>query len=108
MAVVGHELVNAPSRGDVLEALERSGWGAIVLPPSWYPEEVSGALLEQFAEHIEEFVRHGYDVVCIGDCEGLREPLIRLALGMPEVIPAEPGSELVEALTRRASKPVAR
>ena len=108
MAVVGHELANTLSSGDVLGVLERAGWGAIVLPPSWYPDDVASSLLEQFAEHIEEFVRHGYDVVCIGSCDGLREPLARLGLGMPDPIPAQPGPELVDALNRRAAKPAAR
>src|SRR5947209_6410739 len=89
IAVVPSELVNDGALDfDVLEVLEQNGWGAIVLPPRWYPSELAGDLLTQFAEHIEEFVRHGYDVVCVESCEPLCAPLAALDIPMPDTAPA--------------------
>jgi hypothetical protein len=96
VAVVASELVN--SDVDVLRVLERAGWGAIVLPPAWYPDDVATGLLVQFAEHIEEFVRHGYRVVCIGSCDGLAAPLAELGARLPEQITAGTEEELVKLL----------
>jgi hypothetical protein len=88
--VVADELINsAPPSFDALKTLESAGWGVIALPPSWYPDDVRAQLLEQFAEHIEEFVRHDYAVVCLGACDALAEPLGHLGLQMPpSIIPA--------------------
>jgi hypothetical protein len=90
IAVVADEMANSQAAGfDVLEVLERAGWGAILLPPAWYPADVHADLLIQFAEHVEEFMRHGYEVVCIGPCESLAEPLAQLGVAMPpSVTPA--------------------
>jgi hypothetical protein len=102
IAVVADELVNSATAGfDVLKVLERAGWGAMVIPPDWYPDEVRAELLVQFAEQIEEFVRHGYKVVCVGNCKTLAEPLAHLGVDMPEsVIPAD-GRKLSGFLRRR-------
>jgi hypothetical protein len=103
VAVVSDDLVNAHAGGfDVLAVLEQAGWGAIVLPPAWYPAELSANLLTQFAEHIEEFLRHGYDVVCVGSCEGLSEPLAALGVSMPESRTPSRAEELSEFLDQRA------
>jgi hypothetical protein len=96
VAVVPSELVNGDL--DVLGVLERAGWGAIVLPPSWYPEDVTNGLLAQFAEHIEEFVRHGYRVVCIGSCDRLSAALGELGIELPETIDARTEEELTRHL----------
>jgi hypothetical protein len=96
VAVVPSELVNGDL--DVLGVLERAGWGAIVLPPSWYPEDVANGLLVQFAEHIEEFVRHGYRVVCIGSCDRLSAALGELGIELPETIDARTEDELIRHL----------
>jgi hypothetical protein len=103
MAVVTDELVNTPPPGlDVLGVLERTGWGAIVLPPSWYPDDVKTELNEQFAEHIEEFLRHGYSVVCVGSCEPLTAPLTALGLAIPDSISPSDDAELEQFLGDRA------
>lgn len=102
IAVVANELINgAGAAFDPLEALERSGWGAIVLPPPWYPNEVAAGLRVQFAEHIEEFMRHGYEVVCIGPCDALAEPLAALGVAMPESITPQDERELSGFLRRK-------
>lgn len=107
IAVVPDELVNDGASGlDVLEVLEQCGWGAIVLPPSWYPRELAEDLLTQFAEQIEEFVRHGYDVVCVGSCAGLVAPLERLGLAAPDSAP-DP-DDLASFLRARPDPPARR
>jgi hypothetical protein len=91
VAVVADELVNpAPGAFDALAVLEPAGWGVIQLPPSWYPDDVAAPLLEQVAEHVEEFARHGYDVVLVGARQGLAEALAAVGTALPEAI--EPGS----------------
>jgi hypothetical protein len=102
IAVVPDELVNDGALPfDVLQVLDQSGWGAIVLPPGWYPPELAGDLLTQFAEHIEEFVRHGYDVVCLDSCEALAAPLAQLGIALPDTISAAGSGELAESLLER-------
>jgi len=98
VAVVASELVNGDR--DLLAVLERARWGAIVLPPAWYPEDVATGLLLQCAEHIEEFLRHGYQVVCIGSCERLSAPLGELGIELPETITARSEDELLRLLDR--------
>jgi hypothetical protein len=98
VAVVASELVNGEL--DLLAVLERARWGAIVLPPEWYPEDVASGLLVQFAEHIEEFLRHGYQVVCIGSCDRLSAPLGELGIELPETISARTEDELLRLLER--------
>jgi hypothetical protein len=99
LAVVADELVNAPPPGlDVVGVLDEHGWGLIVLPPSWYGDDVASDLLVQVAEHIEEFVRHNYRVVCIGGCEALALPLSELGVAMPDTIKPGRDEELRAAL----------
>ena len=96
VAVVASELANGDL--DVLGLLERAGWGVIVLPPAWYSADVANGLLVQFAEHIEEFVRHGYRVVCIGSCDALSVPLGELGVELPETITAGTEDDLLRDL----------
>lgn len=104
VALVAEELVNASSGGlDALAVLGRAGWGAIVLPPSWYPHAVAADLLDHVAEQVEEFVRHSYDLVCIGSCEPLTDALARIGVEMPETIAPAGEAELVSFLARRRS-----
>lgn len=92
VAVVADEFVNPAAGGlDALAVMERAGWGVVQLPPAWYPDDVAAGLLEQVAEHVEEFARHGYDVVLVGARQGLAEALAVAGAALPETI--EPGSE---------------
>ena len=87
VALVAAELVNPPAGGlDALAVLEAEGWGAIVLPAAWYPDDVAGPLLEQVAEQVEEFARHRYDVVRVGDRAGLAEALAALGVAPPPAL----------------------
>jgi hypothetical protein len=102
IAIVANELVNGEEVGfDVLAVLERAGWGAILLPPAWYPDEVAADLIVQFAEHVEEFVRHGYEVVAVGSCDALSGPLGQLGLEMPDSITPADEAQLSEFLRSR-------
>ena len=92
IALVAAELLNPTDGGvDALAVLAGAGWGVIQLPAAWYPDDVAGPLLEHVAEEVEEFVRHGYDVVRVGDRAGLTEALARLGIDDPPAItPATP------------------
>jgi hypothetical protein len=93
VALVAAELVNPPPGGlDALAVLERNGWGVMALPAAWYPDAVAAPLLEQVAEQVDEFARHGYGVVLIGSRAGLDEALARLGRAAPPTL-AEPKDE---------------
>jgi hypothetical protein len=91
VAVLADEYVNPrPDSFDALEVLRDEDWGAIQLPPVWYSDAVAAPLLEQVAEHVEEFARHGYDVVLVGGRDGLREALQQV--GARELEPLHPAT----------------
>ena len=91
IALVADELVNPPADGiDALDVLRDEDWGVIQLPPAWYPADVAAPLLEQIAEHAEEFARHGYQLVLIGKRDGLGDALDQVRLELPDAV--EPGS----------------
>lgn len=73
--------MNPPPGGwDGLACLAALGWGVVQLPSPDYPAELTGPLLEQVAEHAQEFVDHGYAVVVLGPCPGLEEALARVGV----------------------------
>ena len=91
VAIVQGELLNPGGRVDALTVLEEEIWGAIQLPADDYPDDVAGPLLDQVAEQAEEFARHGYRLVLIGDRAGLAEALARH--GVPEPPSIDPAGE---------------
>ncbi|HVC84712.1 MAG TPA: hypothetical protein VNC12_05605 [Solirubrobacteraceae bacterium] len=104
VALVADEFVNPPPGGlDVLAVLAGEDWGAIQLPPEWYPDDVAGPLLDQVAEHVEEFVRHDYDVVRVGDRAGLAQALRALGVAAPVAITPVTDDELRAFLATHAS-----
>jgi hypothetical protein len=107
IALVASELVNPPDGGlDALAVLADAGWGVIQLPADLYPDDVAAPLLEQVAEEVEEFARHGYDVVQIGDRAGLAEALARLRLDPPpRTTPATAGDLHAFLASRPAPAP---
>jgi hypothetical protein len=107
IALVADELLNPEPGGvDALAVVEREGWGAIQLPPPWYPDEVAGPLLEQVAEHVDEFSRHGYTVVLLGDRPGLSEALAALGVAPPDRLEPESEAEVESFLAaRRPARP---
>ena len=62
VAVVADSLLEG-----LLPQLQRRGYGVIQLPPAGLPADVAAEWLEQVAEHVEEFLRTGYDVVLADD-----------------------------------------
>jgi hypothetical protein len=87
VALVAAELVNpAPGALDALAVLERNGWGVMALPAAWYPDDVAAPLLDQLAEQVDEFARHGYDVVLVGTRAGLGDALAKLGREPPPTL----------------------
>jgi hypothetical protein len=98
VALVAAELVNPPPGGlDALAVLERNGWGVMALPAEWYPADVAAPLLEQVAEQVDEFARHGYDVVLIGARAGLDDALGKLGRDRPPALEAPQDERDIEA-----------
>lgn len=95
VALVADELVNPAADGiDALQVLRDGDWGVIQLPPDWYPPDVAAPLLEQIAEHVEEFARHGYQLVLVGMRPGLDEALGRVGLKLPNAVQPKTVDEL--------------
>jgi hypothetical protein len=98
VALVAAELVNPPPGGlDALAVLERAGWGVMALPAGWYPDDVAAPLLDQVAEQVDEFARHGYDVVLIGARAGLDEALAGIGRERPPALEAPRDAPELEA-----------
>ena len=95
VALVAGELLNAPG-GDVdaMAVLEQEEWGAIQLPAADYPDEVAAPLLEQVAEQVEEFARHGYTLAVIRGRPGLDEALARVGVAAPPAFDPETADDL--------------
>jgi hypothetical protein len=62
IAVVADSLLDS-----LLSELDQQGYGVIQLPPAGLPPDVAAEWLEQVAEHVQEFVRTGYEVVLADD-----------------------------------------
>jgi hypothetical protein len=87
IALVADRYVNPPPGGlDAVAAAAEAGWGVMQLPADDYPAEVTGPLLAEVAEQVEEFSRHGYSLVLVGDCPGLAEALARVGVPLPDGI----------------------
>jgi len=106
VALVADRYVNpVPGGLDGLAVLAAAGWGVMQLPDDAYPAEVAGLLLAEIAEQVEEFSRHGYLFVLVGERAGLGEALARVGVGLPpRVAPASVG-ELSEFLATQPDPP---
>jgi hypothetical protein len=95
VALVAGELLNAAD-GDVdaMAVLQEEEWGAIQLPAADYPDEVAAPLLEQVAEQVEEFARHGYTLAVVGGRPGLDEALARVGVAPPPAFDPETADDL--------------
>lgn len=99
IAVVADAYVNpGPDGFDALEVLREADWGVIQLPPDWYSADVAEPLLEQIAEHVEEFARHDYRIILVGDRAGLAEALARVGVSAPQAAEPSSADELREFL----------
>jgi len=102
IALVADRYVNPPPGGpDAVAAAAQAGWGVMQLPPDDYPAEVTGPLLAEVAEQVEEFSRHGYAFVLVGDCPGLADALARVGVAVPERIAPATSVKLLEFLNGR-------
>lgn len=85
VALMADRYVNpGPDGVDGVAAAAQAGWGVLQLPPDDYPPELITLLLFEVAEQAEEFIRHGYDLVLVGDCDGLGEALAGVGLALPD------------------------
>ena len=106
VALVADRYLNPPPGGmDAVAVLIDADWGAIQLPADAYSDEVAGPLLEQVAEHAEEFHRRGYDLVVVGDRAGLDETLAAVGVPRPDRIQPKSADELRAFLDRRPRPP---
>jgi hypothetical protein len=108
IALVADRYVNPPPGGlDALGVLARTGWGAMQLPADDYPADIAGRVLAEVCEQAEEFSRHGYDFVLIGDRDGLAAALAAAGLTVPDQITPADAAELLEFLSARPAPAVA-
>jgi hypothetical protein len=104
IALVADRYVNPPPGGlDALAVLAQAGWGAMQLPADDYPAHVAGRVLAEVAEQAEEFSRHGYDFVLVGDRDGLAKALAAVGLGVPDQIVPSAAAELLSFLHARTA-----
>jgi hypothetical protein len=102
IALVADRYVNPPPGGlDALAVLAEGGWGAMQLPADDYPAAIAARVLAEVAEQAEEFSRHGYDFVLIGDRAGLAEALAAAGLAVPDRIEPSDAGELSGFLNAR-------
>jgi hypothetical protein len=106
VALVADRYVNpAPGQLDGLAVLAAAGWGVMQLPDDGYPAEVARQLLAGVAEQVEEFSRHGYAFVLIGERDGLAGALALVGAAVPEGIVPATAAELGEFLAAQPLPP---
>jgi hypothetical protein len=91
VALIADRYVNPPPGGlDGLAVLAEAGWGVMQLPPEDYPPDLVADMLAQVAEQAQEFSRHGYELVLVGECDELDAALAAVELVRPpQVVPAD-------------------
>ena len=91
--------VNPPPGGlDAVAVAAERGWGVMQLPADDYPPEVAEPLLAEIAEQLEEFSRHGYAFVLVGERAGLAEALAHVGVPLPDQISPRTSSQLADFL----------
>jgi hypothetical protein len=106
VALVADRYVNpAPGGLDGLAMLAAADWGVMQLPDDAYPAEVARLLLAEIAEQVEEFSRHGYLFVLVGERAGLGEALARVGVGLPPGVAPASAGELSEFLAAQPDPP---
>ena len=108
VALVADRFVNpAPGGLDGLAVLAAAGWGVMQLPDDAYPAEVARLLLAEVAEQVEEFSRHGYVFVLIGERAGLDDALTAVGVAVPPAFTPASVAELGEFLAAQPVPPAA-
>jgi hypothetical protein len=106
IAFVADRYVNPPPGGlDALAVLAAAGWGAMQLPADDYPDDIAARVLAEVTEQAEEFSRHGYDFVLIGERDGLADALDAAGLPVPDQITPSDPADLLAFLTARPAPP---
>jgi hypothetical protein len=104
VALVADRYVNPEPGGlDGLAILAAAGWGVMQLPDDAYPAEVARLMLAEIAEEMEEFSRHGYLFVLVGERAGLEEALALVGIAIPPGIVPASADDLAQFL---AAQPV--
>lgn len=102
VALVADQYVNPPPDGlDAVGILAPAGWGVMQLPASDYPRTVTEPVLAEVAGQAEEFSRHGYELVLIGECQGLADAFAAVGLKLPDQIIPSTAGQLSEFLAGR-------
>ena len=109
IALTADVYVNPPPGAvDGLAVLDEAGWGVMQLPDAAYPAEMTARILADIAEQVQEFHRHGYDIVLIGEGGGIMAALAEADVPAPDqVIPAD-AAELSQFLGARPEPQVIR
>ena len=106
VAFVADRYVNPPPGGvDGLGVLADAGWGVMQLPAPDYPAEIRARVLAEVAEQAEEFSRHGYGFVLVGDEDGLAGALAAVGVAVPDRITPADADELRGFLDSRPAPP---
>jgi hypothetical protein len=109
VALCDDRYVNPPPGGlDGVAVFTEAGWGVMQLPPEDYPEGLRESMLRDVAEQAEEFQRRGYDIVAVGECDGLAAAVSGLGMDMPDRIVPATAAELLGWLTGREEPEAAR
>ncbi len=89
IALTADRYVNPRPGGlDGLAVLAEAGWGVIQLPAEDYPAAVADRILAEVAEQVQEFGRHGYEFVLVGQNDRLAGALAAVGAAVPDqVIP---------------------
>jgi hypothetical protein len=107
IALVADRYVNPPPGGlDGLGVLAAAGWGVMQLPAEDFPAAITARILAEVAEQAEEFSRHGYDFVLVGECAGLVAALAAVGVAAPDQIVPSSAAELLAFLQARPAPPV--
>jgi hypothetical protein len=100
--LVADGYVNPPPGGlDAVAVAAQAGWGVMQLHADDYPPEVAEPLLAEVAEQMEEFSRHGYGFVLVGERAGLAEALAKVGVPVPDAISPGTPAQLAQFLDGR-------
>jgi len=106
VAFVADRYVNPPPGGvDGLGTAAAAGWGVMQLPALDYPAEIRARVLAEVAEQAEEFSRHGYEFVLVGDEDGLAGALAAVGVAVPDQITPADAGDLRSFLDSRPAPP---
>jgi hypothetical protein len=107
IAVLADQYVNpVPGGLDGLAVAARAGWGVVQLPAADYPDPLAARILTAVAEQLAEFGRHGYDIVLVGERDGLADALAAAGQAMPDQMTPAGAAELHDFLAARPAPTV--